>query len=841
MKPAAILPSEKRGTRRRFVLRLGLVCGLSAWIVSLAAASEPLPPSAIPQELRRFQELGSVLFIAAHPDDENNRLIAYLARGRHYRTAYLSLTRGDGGQNVLGPEFGETLGVIRTEELLAARQIDGGRQFFTRAIDFGFSKNPTETLVIWNRDQVLADMVRVIRSFRPDVLISRFSPTGGGHGHHTASAILAREVFKLCGDPHAYPDQLKDLAPWQPKRLFLNGGGFGRGSGGGNTDSLRVEVGGNDPITGESFASIAGRSRSMHKTQGFGNFTGGGGGGPATESFQLLAGEPARQDLLEGVNTHWSRFPGGADIEPLTAEIIARFDPQNPAASVPALLSLRGRLATLASDPVVDEKRRQLDRIVQACVGLSVVTTVPRVEVVPGETLSLQQRVEVHSSVPVRWMGVRFPSLNRRFGEPLELRPNQAALRQSTLELPAQTPLSQPYWLRAPHPPGMFQVNDPSLIGRPENPPALPIEQEFEINGQSLVIMDEPVQEISHAAPVESRRPLAVISPVALRFVSEVRLFAPGAMRPVEVAVTAYRPDVSGTVQLAASAGWKIEPARQPLRLAKAGEKSVLRFQVTAPAQPVRAILTASALINGVRFASDRIEIHYPHLPPLLLQPAARLPAVALEWAIRGRQVGYVPGAGDSVAESLEQMGYTVTRLAGADLTPEKLRGFDAVVIGIRAFNVRKDLGPQLPALFAYAEAGGNVLVQYNNPNGLQTNRLAPYDLRLSQDRVTDENASVTFLVPDHPALNTPNRITQADFVDWVQERGLYFPNQWDEHFTPVLVCGDPGEAPLKGGLLVAKYGQGYFVYTGLAWFRQLPAGVPGAYRLFANLVSLGK
>ena len=368
-----------------------------AGFLSSSRAAEPRPPTAILQELRSFRELGSVLYIAAHPDDENTQLIAYLARGRNYRTAYLSVTRGDGGQNVLGPEFDEELGVIRTQELLAARRLDGGRQFFTRAIDFGFSKDYRETLRIWDRQQVLADVVRVIRTFRPDVVITRFSPEPGNtHGHHTASAVLALEAFKLAGDPKAFPEQLGELTPWQPKRILLNGGGGGRGGGGTNADLLRIEVGGNDPVSGESFGAIAGRSRAMHKTQGFGNF-GGGGGGARQESFTLLDGEPATNDILDGVDTTWGRVSGGAEIGKLTDEAIAKFNPQDPATSVPALLAIRSRLAALPADRVVDEKRQQLDRILQACLGLSVETVVPQAEVVPGETLELHCTATVRS------------------------------------------------------------------------------------------------------------------------------------------------------------------------------------------------------------------------------------------------------------------------------------------------------------------------------------------------------------------------------------------------------------------------------------------------------------
>jgi LmbE family N-acetylglucosaminyl deacetylase len=796
------------------------------------------------EQLKSFRQMGSVLYVAAHPDDENTQLITYLARGRGYRTAYLSVTRGDGGQNVLGPEFGEELGVIRTQELLAARRLDGGRQFFTRAIDFGFSKDSKETLNIWDRDQVVSDIVRVIRTFRPDVVITRFSPQPGGtHGHHTASAILAIEAFKLAGDPKAFPDQLKDLKPWQPKRILMNAPNFGRAPElPANSSALKLDINGTDSVTGESFSEIAARSRSMHKTQGFGNFTGfgGGRGGARGETFTLLGGDPATTDIMDGVDTTWGRVTGEAEVGKMADEVISKFDTNNPAASVPALLSLKKRLASLSGDSVVEEKRKQLDKILQGCLGLSVETVIPQAEVVPGEALNLDHRVSVQSGYPVRWVAVRYPDSGTQLKTSVKLEQGKEVSRSSNQILPAFTPLTQPYWLREEPTTGMYRVSDPSLIGRPENPPAYPIEQVFEVDGQRLVIPDEPVQ-LTQTAKGEQRRKLDVIAPVAVNFPFDVRLFAPGSTRPVEVELRALRPNSGGTVRLQTPSGWTASPESGTFNLEKVGDQQKVTFNVTAPSEPKKAQMTASAYIGGRRFDSQRIELRYDHIPWQMLQPTARLEAVSLDLGTRGRQVGYVPGAGDSVAECLEQMGYRVTRLNGSDLTPEKLKNLDAVVIGIRAFNVRTDLGEQMPALFAFAEAGGTVIEQYNRPNDLKTSKMTPYDLRISNDRVTDETAPMTLLVPDSPALTTPNKIVNSDFDGWVQERGLYFPNEWDEHFTPIIACNDPGESPKKGGLLVAKYGKGYFVYTGLAWFRQLPAGVPGAYRLFANLVSLGK
>jgi len=814
--------------RRTFFL--SLLC--AATVCSLPAArAQSVPGPEILQELRNFDQLGSVLYVAAHPDDENTQLLTYLARGRNYRTAYLSLTRGDGGQNVLGGEFGAELGYIRTEELLAARRQDGARQFFSRALDFGFSKDSRATLRIWDKDQVTADIVRVIRTFRPDVVITRFSTVPGNtHGHHTASAILALAAFKLAGDPTAYPDQLGSLTPWQPKRILVNGRG---GDGGSNT--LQMDISGNDPVSGESFGSIAGRSRAMHKSQGFGNYTGGGASRP--ESFTLLDGEPATNDILDDVETTWARVPNGVNIGFQADDIIAKFDTNSPEASVPALLKLRSDLAALPADPLVDEQRLLLDQILQNCLGLEVETTMPVAEAVPGEALHLHHTVTLHSSVPVRWIGTHHPSVFELFSPAaaIDLVSGSPATSDEVVTLPATTPLTQPYWLRQEPTSGMFRVADALLIGQPENPPAFTVQQEFQVGSQTLFINGEPVQ-------VKTHRRLDVIPPVSLHFVSGVQLFAPGSTKTVEVEITAARARTPGALRLNAPGGWKISPDSQPFAIAVVGQKQRFIFNVTAPEKPAGVSLTATASIGGVTYNSDRIEIAYPHIPHLLLQPPARLNAVCLDLATRGKNIGYVPGAGDSVAAALTQMGYQVTSLTGADLTTNRLKDFDAVVIGIRAFNVRTDLVPQLPALFAYVEAGGTLIEQYNRPgNDLKTEQLLPYKLHLSGDRVTDPAAKMTLLAPDHPVLNTPNKLTDADFDGWIQERGIYFPNQWDNHFTPIFACNDAGETPLKGSLLIAPYGKGQVVYTGLDFFRQLPAGVPGAYRLFANLLSLGK
>jgi LmbE family N-acetylglucosaminyl deacetylase len=823
---------------------------VAAFAADATAPASPAPATATISEalleLRHFRQLGSVLYAAAHPDDENTQLLAWLSRGQGYRTADLSLTRGDGGQNVIGPELGDKLGVARTQELLAGRRLDGARQYFSRALDFGFSKDYADTQRVWGRDEVIGDIVRVIRRFQPDVILTRFSPQPGGtHGHHTASAVLSIEAFKLAGDPKAYPEQIaQGLKPWQPKRILQNGS-FGRGAPA--AGSLPVEIGGDDPVLGIPLSTLSLRILAQHKTQNlggviFGQGRGAGvGSGPRTETFSLLGGEAPATGLFDGVATTWTdRYPGpGAEIDALAAAALEKFDEKNLSANVPALLALRAKLAALPADPLVTDKRAQLDRVLQACLGLRVATTVATPDAVPGETLALTHTVS--SSVPVRWLATRTAD-----GQSLTAASAVTAkteTQSSKFLLPATTPLTTPYWLRAEGRPGLARVDDPALIGNAENFPPVPLDYVFEINGQQLVIADEPFS-VSGTGPTEKRRRLDVVPAVSLGFTTDVTVYAPGATRTVEVEVSANRPGSAGTLALELPAGWKATPAAQPFALTAAGAKSRLSFTVTAPATPASATFGAVATIKGAAYRTARDEVNYAHIPPQLLQPPARQRAVALDVAVAAKKIGFLPGAGDDIPAALAQLGCTVTTLTGADLNAAKLATLDTVVIGVRAFNTRDDLAANLPALFAWVEAGGTVVAQYNRPGrDIKTDRLAPYALTLGGNdaRVTDEDAAITLLEPTHPAFNSPNKLTAADWSGWVQERGAYFGTTWGDEFKPLLACNDAGEAPQKGALLVARHGKGYYVYTGLGFFRQLPAGVPGAYRLFANLISLGR
>ncbi len=795
----------------------------------------PAPAGALLEKLEKLRVLGSVLYLAAHPDDENTALIATFSRGSHYRTGYLAMTRGDGGQNLIGPEQGERVGVIRTQELLAARRIDGGEQFFTRAIDFGYSKSPEETLAIWGHDAVLSDVVRVIRTFRPDVIVTRFPTDGsGGHGHHTASALLAAEAFRAAGDPTRFPEQLKTLTPWQPKRLFWNAW---RRDGGETPGAIRVDVGAYDPLLGRSYTEIAAESRSMHKSQGFGSAER---RGTFPQELLLTAGDPAVKDPLEGIDVSWRRVPGGEAVDAPLAKAVAEFDPRHPDRSVPRLLEADAALAKLPAGAWVDTKRAELLDAIRSATGLWLEAMAARPAVTPGEELKVTLTALNRSDVPLTLEGV---DLTDAAGTPPSggnLADNRPWKADATLALPADFPLPQPYWLVKPATKGLFQVDDPSLIGKAEAPPPVVARFRLRAGGETLTYVVPVLYRRTDPVAGEVVRPLEVLPRVNLRFADGVVLFPGAGSRPVTVEIGdggGTPQAVSGSVRITAGPGWTVSPPSQPFTVEPGGRARVT-FSVTPPAAPGTVTLRAEADAGGARFTHEVVRIDYPHIPLQTLYPEATARAVRLDVATRGGRLGYVMGPGDDVPATLRQLGYAVDLLDEDDLLRGDLSRYGTIVTGVRAYNTRPELKAAEPRLLAWVEKGGTLVVQYNTSQQLVTDELGPFPLKLSHDRVTVEESPVRLLAPASPLLTTPNRITASDFDGWVQERGLYFPGSWDPRYATVLEVADPGESPKAGSLLFARSGKGAFVYTGLAFFRQLPAGVPGAIRLFANLVS---
>ncbi len=855
-----------------FLILMALFSGLTmaprqAAAQSVAAPGRGTDAATTALALRKLQTLGSVLYLAAHPDDENTRLIAWLGNERLVRTGYLSLTRGDGGQNLIGSELREKLGLIRTQELLAARRVDGGEQFFTRANDFGFSKTPVEALRIWDKEQVLADVVRTIRRFRPDVIITRFSPDPmNTHGHHTASAQLAVEAFSAAADPKRFPEQLaggsegENLQPWQTKRLLWNTSAFFFADNPSFDKSglFTLDAGGYNAFLGKSYGEIAALSRSQHRSQGFGSA---GTRGEAIEYFKPLKGDAPKTDLLEGLDLTWNRVPGGQKIGKLLQKALDHYDVRDPAASVPALLTARRALLALPDDGYWRARKlAELEDVIRRCAGLYLLATADAWAVGTAPAAApVKLKIEAirRTSIPVRLEKLTEPALGLDTTLNLDLKTNQAlTVRFRRQPTAPQTLLSQPYWLRAEPGAGMYVVPNPQLIGAPENGPLFTVSATVRVGGpdDAPLTISLPVEHRwTDPALGELRRPVVVEPPVAVRLLDHVLVFADTATRPLRVIVKAQRERVTGYLKLqVASTGtlpptWTDDtesaPRQRPFRL-RPGADTILTFRLRPKAFSQRTLRAVAVLDShaNIEVSTGEETLRYPHIPEQVLFPeaTARLVRADIKRGATNR-VGYVVGAGDDVPDALRQMGYTVTLLGENDVTPTNLRTFDAVVLGIRAWNTLPWLAARQPELLAYVANGGTLITQYNTAGGLLSENLGPYPLKIANKRVTDETAAVEFLQPADPLLNRPNQLSADDFKGWVQEQGLYYPEIFDARYTPLLRSHDPDEAPLSGALLVARYGKGTYVYSGLSFFRQLPAGVPGAMRLFANLLAGSK
>jgi LmbE family N-acetylglucosaminyl deacetylase len=789
--------------------------------------------------LEKLNVLGRVLYVAAHPDDENTNLMALFSNGALYDTAYLSVTRGDGGQNLIGPELGERLGFIRTHELLAARKIDRARQFFTRAVDFGFSKSAPETFRIWDREKILADVVWAIRKWKPDVIITRFSPEDDKtHGHHTASAILAREAFAAAGDPKRFPEQLGFFGAWKPTRIVWNTSPFffqNRNIPFDPAGLAALEAGGFNPLLGRSFTEIAAASLSMHKSQGVGSPPR---RGARKEYFKLLEGAPMGEALFEGIDTTWARVPKSDSIAAKVKQLLAEFSPADPAASVPKLLELRKDLTRDEKNDWLVTKTGEVDALIVACLALHIESSTANPVVSPGQALPIKLEAINRSKLPVQLVEARAPVSGEQLRLDVLLPQDQFVAKDLSPTLPRDVETTQPYWLRKPAALGTFIVDDQKLIGLPENPLPFPIEVLLRVGDQDLRYLVDTKYRTVDRVIGEIRQDLVIAPPVFANLQNNVFVFGDDKQKTVQVRVTASTGAVRGQLRLDAPKGWQIEPASVPVELKAADAESFATFTIQAPSDRAEGTLRAIVNVERRDYSFARERISYQHIGDYTLMPSAEAKVVRSDIKRKGELIGYIPGAGDDIPQSLQQIGYTVKVLDGPDIAAETLKRFDAVVLGIRAYNTQDHIAAWQNELLAYVKAGGVVVVQYNTTD-LKTKEIGPYPLEITRERVTDENAEMRILAPDHPVLNTPNKIGADDFKGWVQERGLYFPTKWDPNWTPLLSCNDPGEKPLDGGLLVAKSGSGYFVYTGYAFFRQLPAGVPGAYRLFANMVSL--
>jgi len=819
---------------------------LSFLLISLSLFSQKpqkLTSNQIYEKLQKLNFLGTALYVAAHPDDENTRLISYLANHVKARTGYLSLTRGDGGQNLIGPEIRELLGVIRTQELLAARRIDGGEQLFSRANDFGYSKHPDETLKIWNKNEVLSDVVWAIRTFKPDVIINRFNhkTPGTTHGHHTSSAMLSIEAFDLAGDNLKFKDQLKYTETWKPKRIFYNTSSwfyrdknkFEKAA----KDFIKFDIGLYYPLKGLSNNELASMASSQHLCQGFGRVTT---RGSQTEYLEYIKGEEPKDknDLFSGINTTWNRIKGGGEIGDILYEIEQNFDFVNPSKHIPKLLEAYQKIQKLEDKHWREIKEKQILNIIKASAGLYLEVAAISSSGTPNSSIDVNFEVLNRSDINIQLLSITSILNNTTISKNLDLETNKKINFKETIYLKTDQ-FSDPYWLKNEASLGMYTVNNQLLIGDPETQRPAKIIFNLIIDTTPVVFTQDVVRRYSERDKGEIYEPFEILPIVTTKLKDKVIIFSDNTVKKVFVEVRAGANNISGNVSLKTPTDWVVSPKEIPFNISQKSDKQTVEFLVTPPKNQSEGKLEVVAISKGKTYKKELVEINYNHIPKQSVLPNSEAKLVRLNIKKAGNYIGYIKGAGDAVSESLQQIGYVVEEINPSEITDKNLLKFDAIVLGIRAYNVVKELKFKQKFLLEYVEKGGTMIVQYNTNRRVDV--AAPYLLKLSRDRVTDEFSDVRVLETDNPLLTFPNKITQNDFKGWVQERGLYFPNKWSKEYTPILSMNDKGETAKNGSLLIAKYGQGNYIYTGLSFFRELPAGVSGAYKLFANMLSVGK
>ena len=797
------------------------------------------------ESIEKLNFLGSVLYLAAHPDDENTRLISYFATNVKARTAYLSITRGDGGQNLIGPELRELLGVIRTQELLAARKTDGGEQFFTRANDFGYSNHPDETLEIWNKDEVLNDVVAIIRKFKPDVIINRFRhlTPGTTHGHHTSSALLSVEAFDLAADKK-YKTHLKNDATWNSKRLFLNTSWrfYGSEEAFEKADKkglISVEVGSYFQNLGLSNGEIAALSRSQHQSQGFGST---GSRGSQTEYLQFLKGSSlVHENPFGGIDTSWNRVEGGKAIGVILKKVQDNFNFNNPSTSVNDLVEAYKLIQLLKDEHWKEIKSKEIKNIISNCAGLFLEAVSDNASTTNKTQNSIKIEAINRSSIAILLKEIEIKEVGVREQKNSQLVNNVPFIATINITIPENTPLTAPYWLTKKGSLGMFEVENKELIGLPETPKNLIVSFKLVFNSVEIPFEKEIIYKYNDPVKGEVYKPFELLPQVAANFTEKVIVFSSESSKKVSLKVKALKGNLSGKLTLCTPENWKVLPEKINFEIKEKGEEQVFQFEVFPTKNESEGIISPIIEIGDKSFSDEIVEIDYGHIPYQSVVMPSEAKVVRLNIAKKGQLIGYIQGAGDEIPTSLRQIGYTVVELKEDEITPEKLANFDAVVLGIRAYNTNDKIKFYQKYLFSYVEKGGTIIVQYNTNTSLKVDEVAPYPLKLSRERVTDENSEVRIINPMHELLNYPNKITESDFNGWVQERGLYFPNEWDSKFETVISMNDTGEKPSDGSILIANYGKGNYIYTGLSFFRELPVGVSGAYKLFANMLSVGK
>lgn len=798
--------------------------------------------------LKKLKVYGSVLYIAAHPDDENTRLLAYLAKGKLYKTGYLSLTRGDGGQNLIGDEQGTELGLIRTQELLAARKLDGAQQFFTRAYDFGFCKTTDEALTTWGKEQILSDVVWVIRKFQPDIIITRFPPDSrAGHGHHSASAVLAQEAFRAAADSTRFPEQLSNyVRPWQAKRLLWNTFNFGST----NTqseDQFKTEVGGYNALLGKSYGEIAAESRSQHKSQGFGIAAQ---RGNAFEYFLTTDGTPPGNDLMNDIDTTIART--GLDRDRLQKinnqidSLIQSFSHEQPEQSVSGLMRLYGLLTVpYNTDAWVREKADEVYKLIEICSGVYFEATTSVPYVAAGDSLEINVSIVNRGNLEIKSTATNYTD---DIPSPLPI--NEVISRNKKIFVLVNGKISQPYWLEEGLNEGRFVVNDQELIGLPEAQPTYQVALNIEIANRFFIFRKPVMYKYTDPVDGEIYQPLVITPAVSLMETPKLVFTHLNKLPPsqIKLNVTALT-----NLDKAKATYSQFEYQNGKLVTNTVGEDSTLTLiknQVKTYDINTHSLLKKTTEKNLRFFADLRApyksrsqsytirRINYKHIPNITYFYMNKVQVVDDPVVTVGKKIGYISGAGDYVPEALQLMNYDVVPLTEKDILSGNLQQYDAIITGIRAYNIHDWLNTAYDSLMKYVREGGNLVVQYNTSSNLGPlrSRIGPFGFTISRARVTDENAEMKMIAPKHDMLNWPNKITANDFKGWTQERGLYFAEGYANEFTTIFETADPGEVQHQGSLITTSYGKGRFTYTGISFFRQLPIGK--GYRLFANIVA---
>lgn len=798
--------------------------------------------SEILASIKKLNVLGSVLFVAAHPDDENTALLSFLANDKLLKTAYLSVTRGDGGQNLIGNEKYEQLGIIRTQELLEARKVDGAEQYFTSAIDFGYSKTAEETIEIWNKEKIIGDIVWLIRKLKPDVIITRFSESVGGHGHHLASAILSYEAFKVAGNPEYYPEQLKYVEPFQPKRIVWNAWQPQLQNRDENLPPLvSFDIGKFNTLLGKSYNEISAESRSKHKSQGFGAASN---RGSMLNYFEHKFGEEAEYELFDNIDLSWKRINGGNEIEKLITKIYNEFNHDNPSASINDLIILLKQIKSLPDSYWKNIKQKEVEELIRQCSGLWIEAISKDYIVLPGNSLYLSLRTINRSSENFILNKILFPFSNEEINISKTTEFNKPFSIDTLIKIPENQSFSIPYWLEEKGLNGSFNIKNLELTGLPQSPNEIVFQFVFNIKDEEIIYNVPAFYRWVDRVDGELYRNIEIAPPVTIYINEENILFYNAQSKELNIKLVNNDNYSKGILKLKTNNNWKIEPSEIQFELTERFEEKNFVFKVIPPKEFTKDELQVSVEVNNKIYNRTKVSINYPHIQIQNYYPELKPNLINLDTKNSSLKIGYIMGSGDNIPLILNQLGYNVTLIEPEVFNSIDLSQFKSIIAGIRAYNTRKELRIHQDKLLEYVFNGGNLIIQYtvagsfaNDP--IVTEKFSPFNLKISRERVSDENSIVNILLPEHLIFNYPNKITEKDFENWVQERGLYFASEWGEEFKPLIGLADPNESELKGGLLLAKYGKGNYVYTGISFFRQLPAGVEGAIRLFINLIEL--